>query len=60
MWIIGLYLLLGLMTWVVYDNAAKEMNVEKSDAKGMVMLIGLWPLYWWAWFTTREHDHGPE
>lgn len=58
MWMIGLYLLIGLMVWTVYDKAAKEMEVEPSDAFGMLTLIGLWPVYLWHWFTNRDPDHG--
>ena len=58
MWVIGLYLLIGIMTSVVYDKAAKEQGAELSDARGMLTLIGLWPIYLWDWFTNREHDNG--
>ena len=57
MWLIGLYLLIGIMVWVVYDKAAVEQNVEPSDARGMMTLIGLWPIYIYSWFT-QDYDDG--
>jgi hypothetical protein len=58
MWVIGLYLLIGIMVWIVYDKAAVEQNVEPSDARGMLTLIGLWPIYIYSWFTNRDYDDG--
>lgn len=59
MWMFGLYLLMGLMTWVVYDKAAKDLNTDPCDAIGMVILIIAWPWYLWTWLTEAEED-GPE
>lgn len=49
---------MGIMVWVVYDKAAKEQDMEPSDARGMLTLIGLWPIYLYSWFT--EKDNGSE
>lgn len=58
MWAIGLYLIMGIMTWVVYDKACKEQGKDPSDAQGMVTLIVAWPWYLYAWFTDSGTDDG--